>query len=192
MQSGVLLESPKGSGRFPWSDSEEWKGTWISSIQGINENGSLRVEVLEFSGGADTRTGVADVKAVKGGFSLVKWRSPLKDPAKGKGRAQPASGGFVYRAVLGAGDHFNSAGERLSTVGDVLRQDRANYHKGKGDAGDGDDPVFDTFKARESMGKLKVIPVGLSEAALKKAVMDGTPKVEVEATTSALKVKIVG
>ncbi len=42
------------------------------------------------------------------------------------------------------------------------------------------------------MSRQKVVPIGVSESAFKKAIMNGTPTVEVEATTSALKVKIVG
>jgi len=34
-----------------------------------------------------------------------------------------------YRAKLSSKDHFNSAGARLTKVEQILRQDRANYHK---------------------------------------------------------------
>lgn len=35
----------------------------------------------------------------------------------------------VYYAKIGQNDKYNSYGDRLRSVADILRQDRANYHK---------------------------------------------------------------
>ena len=45
-------------------------------------------------------------------------------------RAQ--SQGTVYFTVLNKNDYYNSNGEHLTSVADILRQDRANYHNGQG------------------------------------------------------------
>ena len=35
----------------------------------------------------------------------------------------------TYTARLSADDHTNSDGKKLTTVAEIIRQDRANYHK---------------------------------------------------------------
>ncbi len=37
----------------------------------------------------------------------------------------------AHQAHLGKGDHLNSSGMRLKSVGEILRQDRANYYGGR-------------------------------------------------------------
>jgi hypothetical protein len=59
----------------------------------------------------------------------------------------------VYTAFLSERDHYNSNGERLTSVADILRQDRANYYKGGGDRRDEDDGGF--FATTESRAKFE-------------------------------------
>lgn len=48
-----------------------------------------------------------------------------------------------YTARLSDRDHYNSYGERLTTVAAIIRQDRANYHRfGNADREDEGDPFF--------------------------------------------------
>ena len=48
-----------------------------------------------------------------------------------------------YVAELSERDHFNSAGQRLTTAAAIIRQDRANFHRfGLRDPGDEDDKFF--------------------------------------------------
>jgi hypothetical protein len=55
----------------------------------------------------------------------------------------------VYAAFLSDNDRHNSSGDPLKSVADILRQDRANYHKGKGDRKDEDDGgIFATEHGR--------------------------------------------
>lgn len=57
-----------------------------------------------------------------------------------------------YAAYIGDRDLVNSNGERLTTPAQVLRQDRANYHRfGIAQAGDEWDPVFDSAENREAL-----------------------------------------
>jgi hypothetical protein len=55
--------------------------------------------------------------------------------------AQQLLGG--YYAVLGPQDHYNSRGTRLTDIGAILQQDRANFHRfGIPDAADQGDGFF--------------------------------------------------
>ena len=81
-----------------------------------------------------------------------------------------------YVAHLSARDHFASDGVRLTTVADILRQDRANFHKfGKRDADDESDEYFTTARARESFERL--VRDGEIPANVRRAILNGTPRV---------------
>lgn len=55
----------------------------------------------------------------------------------------------TYRTVIGERDLKNSSGQNLTTLGAIVRQDRANYHKfHRRDAGDGDDAALSDDKRR--------------------------------------------
>lgn len=86
----------------------------------------------------------------------------------------------VYEARLGTGDHFNSRGVRLTDAYDIIRQDRANYHKfGVRDPDDQGETVFVDPGARA------LIPAGIKrgccplDARERAAVLNGTPKIKV-------------
>ncbi len=60
-----------------------------------------------------------------------------------------------YVAYIGTDDLYNSRGERLSSAAQVLRQDRANYHRfGLRQRGDESDALFDTAPNREVMTRI--------------------------------------
>ncbi|MEN9061859.1 MULTISPECIES: hypothetical protein [Ponticoccus] len=84
--------------------------------------------------------------------------------------ALPASAQDVvasYAAYIGDRDLFNSNGERLTAPAQVLRQDRANYHRfGIAQAGDEWDPLFgsaDNRAAMESMVNAGSIEPGAAQ-----------------------------
>nr|WP_210296904.1 hypothetical protein [Gellertiella hungarica] len=57
-----------------------------------------------------------------------------------------------YRAYIGEDDLYNSSGERLRQPWQVLRQDRANFHKfGIAQRGDEDDDFFASAENRANM-----------------------------------------
>ena len=195
VRSGKLMEEARGSDVYPWGESEKWQGRWIQSFKGVNADGSLRVEVVEYVGETTPRLGEAHIVGDASGYRVQKWSIPLKAlsdlPATGPVDPTGGGGGVVYRARLGTGDHFNSSGVRLDSVSAILRQDRANYHKGNGDEEDGSDPVFRTPGSRERMDALSPVPVGADVAAWREAIVKGTPLVEVEVTPEYLKVQIL-
>lgn len=78
-----------------------------------------------------------------------------------------ADEGVRYTTYLSENDHYNSNGERLRSVGDILRQDRANYHKGRGDRPDDDDGgIFATTQSREKFEYYAIILQGVTAASL--------------------------
>ena len=85
----------------------------------------------------------------------------------------------MYKARLSEKDHSNSSGQRLNTVGAILRQDRANFHTFNiRDAEDESDKVFKNKEARvniESAVKRAKISKTTEEA-----ILNGTPVVQVK------------
>ncbi len=60
-----------------------------------------------------------------------------------------------YTAFIGADDLYNSEGQPLGAPWQVLRQDRANYHRfGISQPGDEWDPVFDSMENRAAMERM--------------------------------------
>ncbi len=72
----------------------------------------------------------------------------------GNSTVQSSSDDFIgsYSAFIGPEDLYNSAGKKLKQPWQVLRQDRANYHKFKvRQRGDENDPFFRDAGNREAM-----------------------------------------
>lgn len=60
-----------------------------------------------------------------------------------------------YWAYIGSRDLYNSKGQRLTEPWQVLRQDRANYHRfGVSQAGDEWDPFFGDIDNRAAMERM--------------------------------------
>lgn len=73
-----------------------------------------------------------------------------------------AEEGVRYITYLSNKDHYNSNGERLTSVADILRQDRANFHKGRGDRGDEDDGgIFATTRGRAKFEYYAIVLQGV-------------------------------
>ena len=78
-----------------------------------------------------------------------------------------ADEGIVYAAFLSPKDHLNSNGERLNSVADILRQDRANFHKGGGDPGDEDDGgIFSTTEGRGKFEHFQIVLQNVSAGSI--------------------------
>jgi hypothetical protein len=57
-----------------------------------------------------------------------------------------------YSAWIGQQDLYNSRGQRLTETWQIIRQDRANFHRfNRRDPGDGNDPWFANANARASL-----------------------------------------
>ena len=83
-----------------------------------------------------------------------------------------------YVARLGAADHFNSAGQRLTNAAAIIRQDRANFHAfGLRDAEDQGDAYFASKENRAILERM--LAGGHSAPRVIAEVVNGTPRVEV-------------
>ena len=92
-----------------------------------------------------------------------------------------------YTARIGANDRVNSEGARLKSVADIIRQDRANFHKfGTTDLDDQTDDFFDDAKNRER------IPVMLKKGYIDKetqnAILNSSPMILVNVYRSHIDV----
>ncbi len=77
----------------------------------------------------------------------------LAIPAAMPAAAQQLIG--AYTAFIGTDDLYNSSGARLTQPWQVLRQDRANYHRfGIRHAGDEWDPFFGSIDNRAAMERM--------------------------------------
>ena len=68
----------------------------------------------------------------------------------------------VYHCVISKKDRFNSSGTKLTSVRDILAQDRANYHRfDRRDAEDMYDHYFTSVARRATWqkGKLEISPI---------------------------------
>jgi hypothetical protein len=84
-----------------------------------------------------------------------------------------------YVAELSERDHFNSAGQRLTTAAAIIRQDRANFHRfGLRDPGDEDDKFFADEGNRAALERL--LERGRAEPGVISRIVNGTPLVRVE------------
>lgn len=84
-----------------------------------------------------------------------------------------------YYAKLSRWDHFNSSGERLTTAAQIIRQDRANYHRfGRRDPGDEGDSFFRHAANRARLEAL--IAAGQSDPETIDRIVNGTPMIRVD------------
>ncbi len=84
-----------------------------------------------------------------------------------------------YTAYLGADDHYNSNGQRLTQPWQIIRQDRANFHRfGIRDRGDQGDSFFASAANRARMERM--IQNGHIERSAANAIVNGQVWIHVE------------
>lgn len=84
-----------------------------------------------------------------------------------------------YSAVIGEDDLYNSSGRKLTQPWQVLRQDRANFHRyGISQRGDEDDPFFGSADNRAAMESM--LRDGHIDKATDRTLMSGHARVYVE------------
>jgi hypothetical protein len=100
--------------------------------------------------------------------------------------------GFVasYVARLSSKDHINSSGAKLQTAADVIRQDRANYHKyGIRNTEDISDNIFDEAGSRANISNM--LKHGHTTTSALQTIINGTPLVRVLVYRDYIDVSIV-
>ena len=97
-----------------------------------------------------------------------------------------------YVARISANDHEASDGYPLDTAAQMVRQDRANWHKfGSGDAEDEHDPWFGSTQARARF-EMMLNKSGAMTEATRRAIVRGEPVVEVQVYRQSVRVRVVG
>ncbi len=104
---------------------------------------------------------------------------PLQPPV-----SPPVSAGG-YIAKIGFDDHSSSSGEKHTSASEILKQDRANYHRfGKRDSEDQSDPYLTTTESRSSA----TFSMSSSVSA---AILDAYPTVRVVPVNGVFHVSII-
>lgn len=94
-----------------------------------------------------------------------------------------------YTAFISDGDKYNSNGAPLNSVAAIITQDRANlYALNKGDSEDEYDCLFDTKGQRARIPKM--LSAGYISAKTKKAILYGTPYIEVKVYKNSIQVDL--
>lgn len=97
-----------------------------------------------------------------------------------------------YEARISQNDHQASDGYALDTAAQMVRQDRANWHKfGSGDAEDQDDPWFASTAARQRLESMLNKGSAMTSAT-RRAIVNGEPVVQVDVYRNSVKVSIIG
>lgn len=126
---------------------------------------------------------------MKGQFRLLAAGAMLA-AATAAAQADQLLGSYIAR--ISDNDHFASDGYPLDTAAQMVRQDRANWHKfGRGDAEDMDDPWFGSTSARARLERM-LNQSGAMSQATRRAIANGEPVVEVQVFRQSVKVRVLG
>ena len=126
---------------------------------------------------------------MKIGFKLVCAGAVLA-LAIGSARADELLGSYIAR--ISDADRFASDGYRLDTAAQMVRQDRANWHKfGSGDAEDQHDPWFESTASRARFEKM-LNRSGAIDQRTRRAIVNGEPVVRVNVYRNSVEVELLG
>ena len=98
----------------------------------------------------------------------------------------------AYVARISGNDKQASDGYPLDTAAQMVRQDRANWHKfGSGDPEDEDDAWFGSTAARARLERMLGKPGAMSQAT-RRAIARGQPVIEVQVFRNSVHVEVIG
>lgn len=91
--------------------------------------------------------------------------------------ATPAQANTSYCTYISSKDTYNTNGTRLRSVGQIIQQDRANYHKfGNSDSSDGYDGYFTSYNRRVALSRANV----RGSSSVKSAILRGDAYIYVD------------
>lgn len=187
-QSKALVGKGQQGAVFRWSESPSTSAYWVEKWIGASAEGGWVVKLVTLPESGDMMTAIGVLSAKGDGYDLVRWIEP--PAALGGGDESAGVRPDAYRARLSARDHVNSAGAPLKKVLEVLRQDRANVHRGTHrDTEDDVDVFFPSAENREGMAQMPLRVIGGAKA--EAAILNGTPVVEVQVSNDGLQVEII-
>ncbi|MCO5146348.1 MAG: hypothetical protein M9895_09245 [Aquamicrobium sp.] len=97
-----------------------------------------------------------------------------------------------YVARISGADHHASDGYPLDTAAQMVRQDRANFHKfGVRDPEDDGDPWFRSASSRARFEQMLNRSGAISSAA-RRAIANGQPLIEVDVYRNSVRVRVIG
>jgi hypothetical protein len=96
-----------------------------------------------------------------------------------------------YEARISDRDHHASDGYELSTAAQMVRQDRANWHKFH--RRDGDDQGDDWFRSNEDRAQLErmLSRGGAMSSSTRRAIVNGEPLIQVDVYSNSVHVSIL-
>ncbi|MCB1226754.1 MAG: hypothetical protein KDK99_13145 [Verrucomicrobiales bacterium] len=189
--SRALIGGGEPGAAFQWTENPPMNGFWVQEWVGASAEGGLVVRVVSYDGSSSVLQGLAVLMPSAGGYVLERW---ITWPAAMSGDVGDESGtdeGIVrYRARLSVPDHYSSAGVALTSVAEILQQDRANHYRGSTqDAEDEADPVFGDRDARMGLKLMQLNVMGGDEAAQR--IVRGTPLVKVTVGEGEITVEVI-
>ncbi len=191
--SRALTGSAKKGALFSWTENPRNGDYWVQRWHGASAEGGWIADLVALPQGDKVLMGTAVLVPKAGKFQLLRWiHTPmnLSTASAEPEPAAPVADANGYRARLSARDHVNSSGGALKRIGDILRQDRANVHRGVNrDAEDQVDGRFADAAQREALAAMQVRVVGGSAAVNR--IVNGTPVVKVTISGNEVRVEIV-
>lgn len=187
------LRALTGKGRrgapFLWTEKPVLSDWWVQQWLGESPEGGWVVELVSLPEGGELGAAIAVLVTKGDGFELLRWVQPPAKPGEFLTDTAADGGSVSYRARLSAKDHVNSAGQALRKIADILRQDRANVHRGT--HRDLEDQVDVRFASKEAREALAGMPITVDGGANEEArIIRGTPLVEVQITAGAVRVSV--
>jgi len=205
VRTSTLLEEGENSGFYPWATTDKTHGRWISKFVKVKD-GEVTCEIMDYAGG-EGKMGTAVLTVNPRGYRVKNWISPLKpmgdqnqiesprdaipSPITAKPPVTSEEEALAkYLCQIGPEDVRNSTGKRLTTVPEILRQDRANYHKFRvRHRRDLDDETF--FKTTANRELFNRVPVQCPPA-LAGSILNGEATVVVKVYRDRIVVSLMG
>jgi len=155
----------------------------------VDAPGVVTVDVTQYGGGSDVENYQATMKGGASGFTVSRWIGAAPSLVGGNVNPPEQENPSSYRARLSARDHLNSKGIQLTSVIEVLRQDRANVHRyGQSDTDDQVDAFFGQSAARDAMENMTL---SCADSNWQQRILQGTPLIEVVVNPGSLSVRIL-
>lgn len=192
-KTAALTGPGKQGATFEWTATPHESQFWVQEWLGMSAEGGSIVKLLALSDGSSVCSALGVLLPRNGAFRLARWFDPPAAVGESFKPPEPdpePNGAIMYRARLSSRDHRNSNGEILTKVLDIVRQDRANVHRGVHvDPEDKRDAAFQSVQAREAMSSLTLRIAG--GPAAEGIIVRGTPLVEVRVAGKRVEVQVL-
>ncbi len=82
LRTSMFMETPVGSGKFPWTSGEQYEGVWISGFISINSTGEITVDIIDYQGNTEVKMRQAVLQRDASGFVVKYWIDSKKEEIK--------------------------------------------------------------------------------------------------------------